>query len=89
MQYSSESSFLLNAINHLDGWTEDGARWSSRDVFLVEQPGLKLAKVGINAANVAWPREFNINLETSYGNWIYALVNSAVYFASALFGCWL
>jgi MFS family permease len=46
-------------------------------------------KVGINAANIAWPKEFGIDPATNYGNWIFAIVNAGVYFSSALFGCWL
>jgi MFS family permease len=46
-------------------------------------------KVGINAANIAWPKEFGIDPKTNYGNWIFAIVNAGVYFSSALFGCWL
>src|SRR2546423_8664883 len=39
-------------------------------------------KVGINAANIAWPQEFGIDPATNYGNWIFAIVNAGVYFRS-------
>jgi MFS family permease len=56
---------------------------------LVETNKTKSWKVGINAANIAWPQEFGIDPTTNYGNWIFAIVNAGVYFSSALFGCWL
>ena len=56
---------------------------------MVEQTKTKPWKVGINAANIAWPKEFGIDPATNYGNWIFAIVNAGVYFSSALFGCWL
>ncbi|KFX93397.1 hypothetical protein O988_06847 [Pseudogymnoascus sp. VKM F-3808] len=46
-------------------------------------------QTGSNAANLSFPRFFNIGTDSNHDQLLVGLINSATYIGSSLFGCWV